>query len=118
MLVDERSDSNEETESLVASRSDGHLSIIRPCESTFVMTNEWHGHDFEPWIASWDCWDTNIIYSGDLVHSFTYKLSWRLLFVDHLGGDDCKLKVWDVRQGFTQAAATNKRYVGGPNALR
>ena len=65
MLVDDQSDSNEKPESLVASRSDGYLSIIRPRESTFVMTNEWHAHDFEPWIASWDCWDTNIIYSGD-----------------------------------------------------
>ena len=57
--------SNRETESLVASRSDGHLSIVRPRQSEFIIANEWPAHDFEPWVTAWDYWDTNVIYSGD-----------------------------------------------------
>ena len=33
-------------------------------------------HDFEAWICTYDTWDPNLIYSG---------------------GDDCKLKIWDLR---------------------
>ena len=33
-------------------------------------------HDYEAWICTYDTWDPNLIYSG---------------------GDDCKLKIWDLR---------------------
>jgi len=43
---------------------------------------------FEAWIAAWNYYDENIIYSG---------------------GDDCKMKGWDIRQGFGQPIFINKR---------
>ncbi|KAF8306969.1 WD-40 repeat-containing protein [Clavulina sp. PMI_390] len=90
------STSNRE-DSLVVSRSDGSLAIISPEESEFRVTEEWHAHDFEPWIAAWDYWNTNVIYSG---------------------GDDCKLKSWDARQGFEQPAFVNKRFEAGVTTIQ
>lgn len=47
------------------SLSDGSLSLLRPDESEGLsVVDSWHAHDYEPWIAAWNYWDTNIIYSG------------------------------------------------------
>jgi len=83
--------------SLVVSLSDGSLSVLRPTNSELAITDSWIAHEFEPWVAAWNYWDTNIIYSG---------------------GDDLKLKTWDVRQGFDHPAAVNKRFDAGVTCIQ
>jgi hypothetical protein len=51
--------------SLVVSLSDRTLAILRPdAENALAVTDSWVAHDFEPWIAAWDYWDVNALYSG------------------------------------------------------
>ncbi|TFK41150.1 WD40-repeat-containing domain protein [Crucibulum laeve] len=84
--------------SLVVSLSNGSLSILRPTDGFGLsVTDTWLAHDYEPWIAAWNYWDTNILYSG---------------------GDDLKLKAWDVRQGFMQPTFTNKRFDAGITSIQ
>jgi hypothetical protein len=50
---------------LVVSLSNGQLALLRPNEvSGLSVANTWHAHDYEPWVAAWNYWDTNVIYSG------------------------------------------------------
>jgi len=60
--------------SLVASFTSGMLAVVDI--NSNVVCSHWNGHDFDAWIAAKDAWNSNIVYSG---------------------GDDCKLKVWDLR---------------------
>lgn len=53
------------SESIVVSRSDGYLSLLTPGDDgKLEATEEWKAHDFEPWIAAFNYWDSNVIYSG------------------------------------------------------
>ncbi|KAJ7169893.1 WD40-repeat-containing domain protein [Mycena filopes] len=86
--------------SLIVSLSNGSLCLLRPTEgseSGLSITDTWHAHDFEPWIAAWDYWDSSVIYSG---------------------GDDLKLKGWDTRQGFSQPTFANKRFDAGITTIQ
>ncbi|KAM5536189.1 hypothetical protein V8D89_010088 [Ganoderma adspersum] len=82
---------------LIVSLSNGSLALLRPGDDGLVQADSWHAHDYEPWIAAWDCWDTNVVYSG---------------------GDDLKMKGWDVRQGGTQPIFTNKRFDAGVTTIQ
>ncbi|PFH54482.1 hypothetical protein AMATHDRAFT_52085 [Amanita thiersii Skay4041] len=83
---------------LVVSVSDGSLHLLRPADAgDLIHTNTWHAHDYEPWIAAWNHWDTNIIYSG---------------------GDDLKLKAWDIRSGFSQPMFVNRRFDAGVTTIQ
>jgi len=62
-----------------------------------VLVNEWTAHDFEAWIVSWNYWDGNVVLSG---------------------GDDCKLKGWDLRQGFERPTFVNKNFGGGVTSIQ
>lgn len=75
----------------MVSLSNGSLGILSPDSTGEVsVTEKWHAHDYEPWIAAWNYWDTSIVYSG---------------------GDDLTMKGWDIRQSFNQPIFTNKRHV-------
>lgn len=53
------------SESLVVSRSDGNLSLLQQDGmGSMDVGDEWKSHDYEPWIAAFDYWDTNVLYSG------------------------------------------------------
>ncbi|PPQ80813.1 hypothetical protein CVT25_001938 [Psilocybe cyanescens] len=83
---------------LVVSLSNGNLCLLSPVEgSSIAVTETWHAHDYEPWIAAWNYYDTNIIYSG---------------------GDDLKLKGWDIRQGFAQPTFVNKKFEAGVTSIQ
>lgn len=73
--------------SLVVSLSNGEICLLGG-ETQLEMTSRWHAHDFEPWIAAFDCWDPSTVWTG---------------------GDDLKLKGWDLRQGCEQPTFVNKR---------
>ncbi|KAJ7706171.1 WD40-repeat-containing domain protein [Mycena rosella] len=91
---------NSDAGSLVVSLSNGSLCILSASQgstSGLAVTDTWHAHDYEPWIAAWDYWDTCVILSG---------------------GDDLKLKGWDTRQGFSQPIFTNKRFDAGITTIQ
>ena len=51
--------------SLIVSLSNGDLCLLNPIEgSKLGVAETWHAHDYEPWIAAWNYWDPNVIYSG------------------------------------------------------
>lgn len=84
--------------SLVVSLSNGSLCVLNPDSSgNLAIVNQWHAHDYEPWIAAWNYWDTSIVYSG---------------------GDDLAMKGWDVRQNFSQPIFTNKRFNAGVTTIQ
>lgn len=52
---------------LIVSLSDGSLALLRSNNSFGLqVTDTWAAHDFEPWIAAWDYWNQNLVYSGKL----------------------------------------------------
>ncbi|KDQ30788.1 hypothetical protein PLEOSDRAFT_1037842 [Pleurotus ostreatus PC15] len=85
------------TGSLVVSLSNGQLALLQPDDQNLAVTQLWHAHDYEPWIAAWDYWNTNLIYSG---------------------GDDLQLKCWDIREGFSKPVFLNRRFEAGVTTLQ
>ncbi|KAI0068187.1 WD-40 repeat-containing protein [Artomyces pyxidatus] len=84
--------------SLVVSLSNGELALLQPDTTNGLsVTDTWAAHDYEPWIAAWDYWDTSIIYSG---------------------GDDLKMKAWDIRQGFDKPFTVNRRFDAGVTTIQ
>lgn len=49
----------------MVSCSDGTISTLGG-ESEWAVTESWHTHDFEPWIAAFDCWEPNTVWTGKL----------------------------------------------------
>ncbi|TFK77092.1 WD-40 repeat-containing protein [Pluteus cervinus] len=85
-------------DSIVASLSDGSLTVLSAQDGDgFIITESWHAHDHEPWIAAWDYWRPNIIYSG---------------------GDDLTLKSWDLRGPKDRPIVTNKRFDAGVTTIQ
>ncbi|KAF9231705.1 WD40-repeat-containing domain protein [Melanogaster broomeanus] len=84
--------------SLIVSLSNGSLTLLKPSsQGELAISDNWHAHDHEPWIAAWDYWNTSVIYSG---------------------GDDLKMKGWDERQGFDQPTFVNKRFDAGVTTIQ
>ncbi|RPD82546.1 WD-40 repeat-containing protein [Lentinus tigrinus ALCF2SS1-7] len=83
---------------MIVSLSNGSLSLLRPDESSgLAETDTWHAHDYEPWIAAWDYWNPNVVFSG---------------------GDDLKMKGWDIREGGAQPLFVNKRFDAGVTTIQ
>ncbi|KAK9523214.1 hypothetical protein VZT92_019620 [Zoarces viviparus] len=77
---------------LVCSDSAGCVSVLSLAEGALTPLSQWKAHDFEAWISAFSYWDTQLVYSG---------------------GDDCKLKGWDLRAGPSCPTFTSKRHSMG-----
>lgn len=77
---------------VVCSDSAGCISVLSLAEGALTALSQWKAHDFEAWISAFSYWDTQLIYSG---------------------GDDCKLKGWDLRVGPSCPTFTSKRHSMG-----
>ncbi|EIN13740.1 WD40 repeat-like protein [Punctularia strigosozonata HHB-11173 SS5] len=83
---------------LIVSLSNGELALVLPdAENCMTVAETWHAHEHEPWIAAWNYWDTNMIFSG---------------------GDDLTMRAWDIRQGFQQSIWINKRFDAGVTTIQ
>ncbi|GAA5897399.1 hypothetical protein JCM8208_003262 [Rhodotorula glutinis] len=92
-----RRQASSDSASIVVSLSSGSICTLGG-ESSLSVTNEWHAHDFEPWIAAFDCWQPTTVWTG---------------------GDDLKLKGWDLRQGCDTPTFVNKRsFEGGVTTIQ
>ncbi|KAI4821380.1 hypothetical protein KUCAC02_029314 [Chaenocephalus aceratus] len=85
-----RMDSNDVR--VVCSDSAGCVSVLSLAEGALVSLSQWKAHDFEAWISAFSYWDTQLVYSG---------------------GDDCKLRGWDLRAGPACPTFTSKRHSMG-----
>uniref|UniRef100_UPI0037E97503 diphthine methyltransferase n=1 Tax=Semicossyphus pulcher TaxID=241346 RepID=UPI0037E97503 len=77
---------------VVCSDSAGCVSVLTLAEGGLTALSQWKAHDFEAWISAFSYWDTQLVYSG---------------------GDDCKLKGWDLRLGSSCPTFTSKRHSMG-----
>ncbi|KAL7748500.1 hypothetical protein RI367_006195 [Sorochytrium milnesiophthora] len=76
----------------VVSNSDGTVALLDVSSDnggSVKQVQSWTAHDAEAWITAFDYWDTWRVYSG---------------------GDDMRLKAWDVRTDCTSAALVSKAY--------
>ncbi|WWC97067.1 hypothetical protein V866_003944 [Kwoniella sp. B9012] len=81
--------------SIITSLSNGNLSHIIPTPTGWEVDFSWKAHDYEPWITSFDNWDSNTVWSG---------------------GDDYKLKRWDIRETF-RPTFVNKNFDAGVTTI-
>ncbi|EGD74152.1 hypothetical protein PTSG_06161 [Salpingoeca rosetta] len=78
---------------VVVSDQNGDISELQLLPSgELVRKSKWHAHEFPAWITAYNCWDTNIVFSG---------------------GDDCKFRVWDTRTDCSFSVAATKRHEMG-----
>ncbi|KAK7058965.1 hypothetical protein VNI00_001589 [Paramarasmius palmivorus] len=80
---------------IVTSLSNGSVCVLD--SQSLQVASSWHAHDFEPWIAAWDYWNPNVVLSG---------------------GDDLRLKAWDVREEPSMPIFTNKRFDAGVTTIQ
>ncbi|KAM8865849.1 diphthine methyltransferase [Synchiropus picturatus] len=77
---------------VVCSDSAGCVSVLGLAECALLTSSQWKAHDFEAWIAAFSYWNTQLVYSG---------------------GDDCKLKGWDLRMGPCSPTFISKQHSMG-----
>lgn len=78
---------NQESTRVCASHSNGDVSCSQlGQEGALTQMVSWKAHDLEVWVASFNQWQPDIIYSGS---------------------DDCKFKGWDLRMGGRVAILNN-----------
>ncbi|XP_066569381.1 diphthine methyltransferase [Amia ocellicauda] len=76
---------------VVLSDSVGGISVVSVGASGPSLLSQWKGHNFEAWISAFSYWDTQLLYSG---------------------GDDCRLKGWDLRIGPTPVFTSKRHSMG------
>eukprot|EP00276_Gloeochaete_wittrockiana_P006319 CAMPEP_0184662204 /NCGR_PEP_ID=MMETSP0308-20130426/42069_1 /TAXON_ID=38269 /ORGANISM="Gloeochaete witrockiana, Strain SAG 46.84" /LENGTH=264 /DNA_ID=CAMNT_0027104043 /DNA_START=765 /DNA_END=1561 /DNA_ORIENTATION=+ len=79
-------------EGLITSNSDGSICSFKFTNGSLEHFLQWQAHDFEAWIAAYDYWHTNVVFTG---------------------GDDSKLKGWDLRSTPNLPIFTSKEHSMG-----
>ncbi|XP_055951630.1 diphthine methyltransferase-like [Argiope bruennichi] len=79
----------------IASDTKGNLNYVALRESELSLLESWNAHGFESWIVAFDYSHPNVVYSG---------------------GDDCRLKGWDLRN-VSSATFINKSHSMGVTAI-
>ncbi|XP_059909938.1 diphthine methyltransferase [Gadus macrocephalus] len=77
---------------VACSDSNGCVSVLSLTGAGLETSTHWKAHDFEAWITAFSYWDTQLLYSG---------------------GDDSKLKGWDLRTDCSSPTFTSKRHSMG-----
>ncbi|KAG7480491.1 hypothetical protein MATL_G00056650 [Megalops atlanticus] len=77
---------------VVSSDSAGGVNVLSLAPAGLTALAKWKAHDYEAWISAFSYWDTQLLYSG---------------------GDDCRLKGWDLRIGPSTPTFTSKRHSMG-----
>ncbi|KAJ1673032.1 hypothetical protein EV182_006018 [Spiromyces aspiralis] len=79
---------------IVTSHSDGSVKVHSLGSAGLDVRESWAAHEFEAWIAAFDYWSPNVVYTG---------------------GDDARLRVWDRRAntGSPHCMATSKKHSAG-----
>ncbi|EED79573.1 predicted protein [Postia placenta Mad-698-R] len=91
--------------SLIVSLSDGRLALLQDDGGTgLTVTNSWSAHEYEPWIAAWNYWDTNVVYSGP--RSFdagvtTIQSNPHIERIIAVGSYDNTVRLFDARKPLT-----------------
>lgn len=106
---------------VVCSDSAGCVSVLSLAEGTLSALSQWKAHDFEAWISAFSYWDVQLVYSGknllyvsDLMYVCICKVTVNFrncMGVSTPGGDDCKLKGWDLRVGPSRPTFTSEKLV-------
>ncbi|XP_060081067.1 diphthine methyltransferase-like [Ylistrum balloti] len=86
-----------ESAHICSSTSTGDIHVHAVDGGSLQPLTSWKGHDFEAWITAYNYWDTNLIYTG---------------------GDDNKLKGWDMRMNPRQAIFVNRRHTMGVTSIQ
>ncbi|XP_071964001.1 diphthine methyltransferase-like [Antedon mediterranea] len=78
---------------IVTSDSKGMITTFKVTfDRSLTQVNQWKAHGFEAWIAAFNYWQPSIIYTG---------------------GDDCRLKGWDVRTSCEMPTFVSKSHSMG-----
>ncbi|CAG8546433.1 9398_t:CDS:10 [Ambispora gerdemannii] len=80
--------------SIIVTQNDGSASILTvdAQRGGMTKTRQWKAHDFEAWIGAFNYWSPNLIYTG---------------------GDDCRLKGWDLRMESFSPLFNGSRHSAG-----
>ncbi|KAI8579842.1 hypothetical protein K450DRAFT_240592 [Umbelopsis ramanniana AG] len=83
---------------IVTSHSSGEITLFDVNSTSDVtIVEQWQAHDLEAWIAAFNYWQTEVIYTG---------------------ADDCLFKGWDMRMGVSQPTFTSKKHDMGVTAIQ
>lgn len=76
---------------IISSDSKGQLHLLEVTEARLQEVAAWPAHRFEAWVAAFDYWQTEIVYSG---------------------GDDGLLRGWDTRTPGTCVFTSERHSMG------